>query len=132
MASDSLWINGNGRRDYEAAKLWSGHGLLLGWAGAAPYALGFRDWLRGGAEGESPQLGGPQGTEILLSLPDGRLCTVTHDGWEWYHADMAAIGSGADFALGAMAQGATPEQAVAHAIRFDTNSGGPVNVVRRC
>lgn len=42
------------------------------------------------------------------------------------HADYAAIGSGAMLALGAMAHGATAEEAVEAACLHDKASGGPV------
>lgn len=40
-----------------------------------------------------------------------------------------AIGSGAPYAIGAMAMGATPEQAVALASRFDPATGGEIEVI---
>lgn len=40
-----------------------------------------------------------------------------------------AIGSGGPYAMGAMAMGATPEEAVAIAARFDPNTGGEVEVL---
>ena len=40
-----------------------------------------------------------------------------------------AIGSGARFAIGAFAMGATPQQAVEVAMRFDIYSGGEVEVI---
>jgi 20S proteasome alpha/beta subunit len=42
------------------------------------------------------------------------------------HADYTAIGSGALLAIGAMAHGATAEEAVLAASRHDKNTGGPV------
>lgn len=39
-----------------------------------------------------------------------------------------AIGSGAPYAIGAMAMGATPEEAVALAARFDPATGGAIEV----
>lgn len=42
------------------------------------------------------------------------------------HADYTAIGSGALLALGAMAHGATAEEAVVAASKHDKNTGGPV------
>lgn len=41
-----------------------------------------------------------------------------------------AVGSGAPYALGAMAMGASPEEAVAIAARFDPNTGGEVEVLK--
>lgn len=40
-----------------------------------------------------------------------------------------AIGSGGPYAMGAMAMGATPEEAVAIAARFDPGTGGEVEVM---
>lgn len=40
-----------------------------------------------------------------------------------------AVGSGGDFAMGAMAAGATAEQAVEIAARFDVNTGGLVQAI---
>jgi len=51
-----------------------------------------------------------------LTIPDG---------------DFWAIGSGAHFALGAMAAGATPEEAVKIAARYDTGTNDTVEVVTR-
>lgn len=45
--------------------------------------------------------------------------------------DFWAIGSGAHLALGAMAAGATPEEAVRIAARFDTGTNDDVEVVTR-
>lgn len=41
-----------------------------------------------------------------------------------------AVGSGGPYALGAMAMGASPEEAVAIAARFDPNTGGEVEVLK--
>lgn len=131
MASDSLYTNGNGRRDYTRPKVVAMRGLLVGIAGGSPHAFAFRDWLRGGLQGDSPDLGGSHGAEVLMSLPDGTLITVTHGGWEWYYAPFAAIGSGGDFAMGVMQAGGSAEDAVRAALELDTNSGGDLCVVRR-
>lgn len=41
-----------------------------------------------------------------------------------------AVGSGGPYALGAMAMGASPEEAVAIAARFDPGTGGEVEVLK--
>ena len=41
-----------------------------------------------------------------------------------------AIGSGCEFATGAMEMGATAEEAVQVAIKHSTSCGGPINVLR--
>lgn len=133
MASDSLYTNGNDRRDYYMPKVHrlGRQGLLLGHAGGAPYAHTFKAWLHTDLKEGSPDLGGPRGAEMLIALPDGMLITVTHGGWEWYRAPFAAIGSGGDYAMGAMQAGASAEEAVRAAMALDTNTGGDVCVVRR-
>lgn len=45
------------------------------------------------------------------------------------HADYTAIGSGAILAIGAMAHGATAEEAVVAASKHDKNTGGPVTSI---
>lgn len=45
------------------------------------------------------------------------------------HADYTAVGSGSLFALGAMAHGASAEQAVIAACQHDKSSGGPVSTM---
>lgn len=52
-------------------------------------------------------------------------------GWERSRAKYLALGSGSEYAMGAMSMGATAEQAVAVAIEHDTGSGGEIMVLRR-
>lgn len=88
----------------------------------------FLAWIKDGADptawaGEKPDL------RALLVKADGSVFLfedgpypsgpITCDAFY-------AIGSGSDFALGAMAMGATAQEAVGVAIRFDPNSGGTV------
>lgn len=89
----------------------------------------FLEWLRAGADrgawqGEAPDL------RALLVKPDGTLwladCSLVFSGP--ITAEFYAIGSGADFALGAMAIGADAERAVEAAISLDPHSGGPIHV----
>jgi hypothetical protein len=70
----------------------------------------------------------------LLVFPDGNVFSV-YDGLstrtlEFKHFGFTAIGSGADFAMGAMAMGATAEQAVKVAIDFNLNCGGEITTIR--
>jgi hypothetical protein len=70
----------------------------------------------------------------LIVFPDGDVFTV-YDGYarqsiEHRHFGYTAIGAGCDFALGAMAMGATAEQAVKVAIDFSLLCGGEIHSVR--
>lgn len=64
----------------------------------------------------------------LVISPDGTEVTLIDDEMTPQPVldDYVTIGSGGSVALGALAAGATPEQAVEIAIRYDGNSGGPV------
>lgn len=63
---------------------------------------------------------------------------ITHDGQVWHYTDTFsfelrpdisfAIGSGSDYALGAMAAGATAEEAVKIAARYDVNTNDVTQV----
>lgn len=57
-------------------------------------------------------------TGALFEFDNGYLIPI--------HADYTAIGSGALLAIGAMAHGASAEEAVEAASRHDKNTGGPV------
>lgn len=58
---------------------------------------------------------------IYLYAPSGKRYQIKDE--------FFAIGSGAPYAIGAMAMGATPEQAVALASRFDPATGGEIEVI---
>ena len=103
--------------------------LLFGAAGSAAWAWRYRTWVRCGALGEPPRcLTGSCG---FLIGPDDALCLLTEDGWERSVAAFYAEGSGWQFALGAMAAGASAEEAVRAAARFDVHTGGEIIVLRR-
>lgn len=90
----------------------------------------FFAWMEAGAD---PKEWGPD------PRPDLRAIIVRPDGAVFLAEDVYfsgpiettcyAIGSGADFALGAMACGATAEEAVRVACRFDDHCGEPVHVL---
>lgn len=66
----------------------------------------------------------------LVLSEDGRIAVLVDDEMQpqRVHDDYLAVGSGAAYALGALAAGAAPEEAVQIAIDYDGNSGGPVHV----
>lgn len=67
----------------------------------------------------------------LVAKPDGRLYHITDtDPALEIHREWFAQGSGADYALGAMAVGATAEEAVAAAIACSNTCGGPITAMR--
>lgn len=63
--------------------------------------------------------------KVLWELePDGFLNEISEDNY-------LAIGSGSSFALGALAMGATPEQAIKIAMKFDSGTGGRVRTTKK-
>src|SRR5699024_3263892 len=80
-------------------------------------------------DGDPPSFDDDSHTIVLE--PSGEVWTFTASGRDSrYDAEFYAIGSGGDFALGAMAFRASAEAAVEVAVRLDIHSGGPVRVER--
>lgn len=100
-------------------------GSLFGIAGVTTKAMKVVDWLAAGCpDGAKPD------TDDEFAI-----LQLTHDGiWFWdsalrpikFGTPYAAIGSGADFALGAMLAGKSPKQAVEIACKLDEGSGPPI------
>ena len=107
-------------------------GALASVCGLAPKALKFLDWFRSGMPGECPDLGTAEDNAWgFVYAPDGRVLWFKPGGLEHFRTPFHATGSGAEYAMGAMAMGASPEQAVAVAMQFDTATGGEITVLRR-
>lgn len=93
----------------------------------------FRDWFLGGMIGEPPEAQHSQNADWSYW---GVIFTPRHilvwqaPGWVIINAPYFATGSGAEYATGAMAHGATAEEAVRAAMLHDTNSGGEITVLR--
>lgn len=86
-------------------------------------------WLRAGAIPEKWGSGDVL-SSMLLVKPDGGVY-LSRDSLYFagpIHCEYYAIGSGADFALGAMAMGASAERAVEVACSLDPHCGAPVHV----
>lgn len=88
------------------------------------------DWYESGAHGKDvPLCTEEQGWSMLVlrpgvcdlftsKAPYGDPCELPY-----------ALGSGGDYALGAMHAGASPQQAIEIACRIDTGSGGAIQVI---
>ena len=101
--------------------------MIVGCAGRTSDAIQFCEWLRSGKpSSESPELN-DDFTALVLS-PDGLFiyddaCVAMPAGNE-----VAAIGSGAAFALGAMHADCAPVAAVSIACDLDAYTGGDIDV----
>jgi 20S proteasome alpha/beta subunit len=77
-----------------------------------------------------PKLRGDRAVDALMVTPAGHLFQFEGTIWARCRAPYYAIGSGSDFALGALFQGATAVEAVRAGMKFDAFSGGKVQVLK--
>jgi len=108
-------------------------GHIVGLAGGSYAGELFLEWYRDGDRDEKPDLTNldlEEDFEAIVLRPDGtlwscnRLFTFIPHKTEYF-----ATGSGGKVALGAMAMGATAEEAVAAAIKHDCYTGGDIQVM---
>lgn len=125
MAADGLVTSGGtifGRNAVKVHKLKDGR--IVGIAGCANYIKPFLAWLAEG--GELDDIG--DDFEALVLNKDGTCFSYDHKGRSLQEELPTASGSGREIALGAMAVGASPEEAVKAACQRDTSTGGTVMV----
>lgn len=101
-------------------------GRIVGGAGNSFDFASWIEWLEGGKINECP-IEAKQFVGLILNR-DGSVLWVDHKGREAPVPTPCAVGSGQQYALGAMHAGATPEQAVAAGIAYDVWSGGFITV----
>lgn len=127
LAADSL-MTCNGLRDDYRQKIFRVGKVLVGGSGSSATCLKFRDWVAAGMQGESPFSGSDGGNGIVVSEA-GLVCWGSSGPTPIINSSFYSLGSGYEIALGAMDQGASAEEAVRAAIRWDTRSGGDVTVL---
>ena len=131
LAADTMALSGI-LRQYVPQKICRlPDGSLIGHAGGTETALIVIQWFRDGERQEvKPKFEGDEWPRIILLRSDGSC-------WEYekhlvpmrIYEQFWAIGSGRELAIGAMAQGASARGAVEIAMRWDTGSGGEVEVL---
>lgn len=106
-------------------------GALVGWCGTVSVCQRWVDWFLTGERGAAPNLGTDEDSSsvVLVVRPNGDVEQHDRYGRAVYEAPYYAIGSGGDYALGAMAFGATARQAVAAAMKHDHMTGSGVQYV---
>lgn len=127
LAADSR-ATSNGLIDNQTTKVWSHKGVLIGACGSQALCERFRSWVVAGMEGESPYEGAEDGNGIVVSAA-GVVCFSDSGCWR-VSEPFYTLGSGYQLALGALAMGATAQEAVEIAARFDTMTGGKITVLR--
>lgn len=101
-------------------------GDLAGAAGSSVFAQAFLAWFSGGEKHDAPLC--PEEDEAFIVRADnpGQIECFEKGGKCVVSAPYYAVGSGKRIALGAMAFGATPAQAVNCAAKHDIYTGGEV------
>ena len=129
MAADSMVSIGN-LVFGEMRKVARGpNGELAGASGEACDVAAALAWVEDGMTGQCPDL--LQGTELLIAAQNGPVLFRDRDRPLYpIFGEFFALGSGSAIAMGAMAAGASAEEAVKIACRFDKGTGGEVQVIR--
>lgn len=105
-------------------------GYLVATAGATLSCAAVMRWVEHGMDEPGPSIDDDEFSALLIR-PDGTVCLLGGDGIQVpIDAPYHVLGSGRDIALGALAMGASAENAVQIACRFDTASREPVQVMR--
>lgn len=129
LAADSLTTS-NGVRESPRLKIRNIKGLLVAGAGTSAICDRFFDWVKAGMTGLSPWEGHDCGNGMIITPDDTILVFGANGPWQ-VERNFYSMGSGEQIALGAMAHGATAEEAVGHAIAYDVYSGGDIRTVTR-
>lgn len=130
LASDTLGTSGGLRDCNRIQKVHKVGPLLVAGAGASALCARFTEWVRAGMKGDSPWTGNEGGNSLII-MPDDTILVFGMNGPWRVKQPVYAMGSGESLALGAMAAGASAEQAVEIAMRYDIYSGGEIRTVRR-
>lgn len=101
-------------------------GTLAGFCGSRSLERVVVAWWEGGCKGKCSAA---KETNALFLKPDRTIWFLDDYGYVGQHSTPQAIGSGMEYALAAMAAGASPEKAVRIASRFDPTTGGKVTVL---
>lgn len=103
-----------------------GRRFLVGYSGNTDDCVAMMRWMRGRADRPAPK------SLHAMSIDEKRRIWVCGESLVWYDIrgfKFWAIGSGADYAMGAMMMGADARRAVRIAAKLDQSTGGGVDVV---
>lgn len=132
MAADRA-ISGSGHIG-TARKVWKrkSDGALVGGCGTVSVIQKWAEWFLTGERGNSPGLGSDEdsASQMMVVRPNGTVENHDRYGRAVFEAPYYAIGSGTDYALGAMAFGASARQAVASSMKHDHCTGVGVQHVK--
>ncbi|MFA5567960.1 MAG: hypothetical protein WC972_04855 [Trueperaceae bacterium] len=135
LAADTQVNNGSARVGTVQKVHRRADGHMAAGTGDFSYTQRFIAWFLGGEAGEPPlpkrgDDGNDEGQGFIFR-PDGRIVCFEGTGPNELTAPYWAQGSGRNFALGAMAHGASAEEAVQAAMRHDVWTGGEITVIHQ-
>lgn len=136
IATDGKTMAGDGQREFcqtivdsEAVKVRKlSDGRLYGSCGETAFSELVAAWLEGA---EKPDWKPDDGFCALVVTPSGEVYSLSERCHPIKIKAPAAIGSGMDFAIGAMEYGASPKDAVEIARKRDPGTGGTITVLIR-
>ena len=130
IAADTQSIGGNAITATNLTKIVrrSKDGALCGASGYLAFVQAFHRWFLGNERGRVP--GFHDGDRAFIVRKGKPIEMFESVGSFDYEPEYIAIGSGMEFALGAMHAGASAADAVAAAIAHDPGTGGKVIVLR--
>lgn len=127
MAGDSLITAGKERVGFKVKVVRLKDGRIVGCSGCSQQVSQFVRWLDNPGD-DKPAFEGDEFAALILN-PCGRVDYLTKLMEPIAYMAPMAIGSGGDFALGAMLAGKSPADAVAIAMIRDTATGGDITVL---
>jgi hypothetical protein len=137
LAADTKGTDDNGYHPgtYRCEKLFRVDGDIIATAGEDATGMIFVDWYGSKKNGKRPK----PPARLVDGAADFAVLILRKDGLYWSDKwcrmnkimdEIYALGSGAPYALGAMAMGAPPEEAVRIAMRWDCYTGGDIVTMR--
>lgn len=130
LAADRLCAAGSRREGMirKVAKRKS-DGALIGGCGSVSIVSEYMAWFLAGERGKAPTLGedDKHDAEMIVVRPGRKVFLYDRTGKYQLKAKCIAMGSGCEYAYGALEMGADAVEAVKVAIRRDAYSGGGVN-----
>lgn len=125
MAADSL-IESGYICQVSHPKLFTFADGIFGCAGDMAKAVYFKDWVRDGMDANKYPEEIKKDAHFLQLVPGGEVFSWGADPYRILMGPPAAIGSGSEYAMGAMLAGATPYEAVKIAAQLDPYTGGEI------
>jgi hypothetical protein len=132
IAADGLRRTGWGcKMDMTVEKIHVRYGRIYALAGSYALVTPAIEWHHKGADPHDlPRCEKDDGWSLMVLERDGSIATYNNQApYPEKQSFPFIMGSGCDYALGAMDHGATPEEAVRIACRRDESTGGEIQVI---